>query len=104
MTFPEFDAFQLALLEQVKAMATSKGKEYANGEDRFGNFNLLATRLGLTREQVLWVYLVKHLDGIESFIMTRTIHSNEPIQGRIVDAITYLTILAGMLEPSKKET
>lgn len=98
MTFEQFNAFQESLLEEVKGMARTKGKEYANGVDRFGNFNRLAQRLGITREHVLYVYLAKHLDSIESRIVTGRTFSTETTRGRIIDAITYLTLLAGMLE------
>lgn len=97
MTFPEFDEFQKHLMQQVEEMRTTKGKEYANSEDRFANFKRLASELGMSPEQVLWVYLTKHLDAIRSYIRTQQTHSTEPIQGRIVDAITYLTLLAGII-------
>lgn len=97
MTFPDFDKFQADLIEDVRNMATSKGKEYANSEDRFGNFNRLAQRLGIKREQVLLIYFTKHLDAIESFVKTGQTFSDEHIMGRIIDAITYLTLLGGMI-------
>jgi hypothetical protein len=103
VTFDQFNSFQDALLEEVRGMAKTKGKEYANGEDRFGNFNRLAQRLKISREHVLYVYLGKHLDGIETRLVTGQTFSAEGTRGRIVDAITYLTLLAGMLEEESRE-
>lgn len=99
VTFTEFDTYQDELLCQVEGMSRTKGKEYANSEtDRFANFNRLSQRLGVSNLQVGWIYLVKHLDAIESRIKTSETYSTEPIEGRIVDAITYLTLIAGMIK------
>jgi hypothetical protein len=97
MTHQEFDFYQAELLHKVIDMRATKGKEYSNSEDRFANFNRLAGELGLTNIQVAWVYTKKHLDGIASFCRTQKVLS-EPIEGRIVDAIVYLTLIAGMIE------
>lgn len=96
MTFEEFDLEFDSLIAECRQMRDAKGKEYANGQDRFGNFKRISQRLGVKPTAVCMVYLTKHLDSIESFIKTGKIHSNERIRGRIVDAITYLTLLHGL--------
>lgn len=101
MTFEEFDKFTQELLTEVVKMRDTKGKEYANSTDRFDNFNRLSKRLDLSREKVLMVYLSKHMDSIDSYIVNGKTFSNEAIRGRIIDAITYLTLLAGMIEERK---
>ncbi len=98
MTFIEFDKFQDALWQEVRHIRDTKGKEYANSTDRFANFDRLAAQLNLTNIQIAWVYTAKHLDSIAQYCRTGEIHSTEPIIGRIVDAITYLTLIAGMIE------
>lgn len=98
MTHAEFDNFQDTLLDEVVEIKNTKGVEYANGEDRFGNFRRLSLSLGLTPEQVGWVYLAKHLDSLQSYIRIGQTFSNESIRSRFVDAITYLTLIAGMVE------
>jgi hypothetical protein len=98
MTFKEFDDFQKDLLTEVEVMKSSKGKEYANSEDRFANFNRLADELGLKNYQVGWVYTKKHLDSIAHYCKVGHIESTESIRGRFVDAICYLTLMAGMVE------
>jgi len=100
MTHEEFDGFQNVLLCKVINMGTTKGKEYSNSESRFANFDRAAAELGLTNIQVAWVYVKKHLDGIASFCRTGK-ELSEPIEGRIVDAIVYLTLIAGMIEEDK---
>jgi len=103
MNFEEFDRFQLDLISEVRAMGPTKGREYANSEDRFANFRRLSDSIGLKDYQVGWVYTAKHLDGIASFVKTGQEFSTEKVRGRIVDAITYLTLIAGMIEEAKKE-
>jgi hypothetical protein len=101
MTFDEFDAYTEVMLKQVRHMRDSKGKEYANSEDRFDNFNRLERRLQQDRLKIALVYFTKHLDSIESYVRNGRTYSNEGIQGRIVDAITYLLLIGGMIEEVK---
>lgn len=102
MTHQEFDALLDTIVDKVRQLGTTKGREYAGGEDRFGNFNRLAARMGITREQVWQVYFTKHLDSLETYIREKgAVTATEPIQGRILDAITYLTLLYGMVEETQ---
>jgi hypothetical protein len=103
MTFEAFDKFSDTLLAEVRGMSTTKGREYAGDGDRFDNFNRLAARMSIGREKIWQVYFTKHLDAIESYLVHGYTQSNEPIRGRIVDAITYLTLLAGMLEEGEQK-
>lgn len=103
MTFPEFDKFFDTLIEECRGMRDTKGKEYAHSESRFANFDRAAERLGISRTMAASVYLYKHLDAIDSYIKTGTVHS-EAIRGRIVDAITYLTLIAGMIDEEADTT
>lgn len=97
MTFEEFEKYQQSLFDEVAKMRDTKGREYANSADRFANFNRLAEELGLSNVQVAWVYTAKHLDSLKQYIRTQQTYSTEPIEGRIVDAICYLTLIGGML-------
>lgn len=99
MTFEQFNKFQQELINEVVGMKDTKGKEYANGEDRFGNFNRLSTELGISNIDVAWVYATKHLDSIRHAIRAKQFTGlSEPIRGRFVDFIVYLTLIAGMIE------
>jgi hypothetical protein len=103
MTFTEFDKYQEDLLAQVVKMKDTKGKEYAHSVDRFANFNRLADRLSQPNVVIAWIYFMKHIDSIESYVREGKTFSTENIQGRIVDAITYLTLIGGMIEANKHE-
>jgi hypothetical protein len=98
MTFKRFDMYIADILSQVEYNITTKGKEYANSEERFANFNRLSERLNISNTQVGLVYLTKHMDAIESYIANKRSYSGETIQGRIADAIAYLLLIGGMIE------
>ena len=98
MTFEQFDKWQEELWKECVEMRDTKGKEYSHTVDRFDNFMRLARELDMDPVKVGWVYAKKHLDSIASFIKTGKEHSTEPIRGRIVDAIVYLTLIGGMIQ------
>lgn len=102
MTFQEYEIYQKELLDKVVEMGSTKGREYANGDDRFGNFNRLSERLGTTNLAIAWVYTTKHIDSLESYIRNKREFSTEKIESRIVDIITYLTLIAGMIKDSER--
>lgn len=102
MTFKEFDSFQQEIFRLSAKMRDEKGKEYANAQDRFANFRRIESRLGIEDYLTGWVYLTKHLDSIEHYLKNKCQSDlTEPILGRFVDAITYLTLIAGMVEEYK---
>lgn len=72
--------------------------EYANDPNNiFANFDRISTQLGLTREQVLLVYALKHWDGIVSYVNGHR-SQREDIRGRIKDLRMYLALLWGMVD------
>ena len=86
------------IFTHVEQMHTEGQKEYAMTEDNvFANFQRIANQTGLNQKMVLWVYLMKHVDGIASHIKGHT-SQREDVRGRLTDAIVYLCILWGMIE------
>ena len=87
-----------AIFEQVEIIHTQGQKEYAMDEDNvFANFERISNQLNMDREIVLWVYLMKHIDGIASYLKGHR-SQREDVTGRLTDAIVYLCILWGMIE------
>jgi len=83
---------------EVKRIHTAGQKEYAMNEDNvFANFERISEQTGFDRKMVLWIYLMKHIDGIASFLKGHR-SQREDVQGRLTDAIVYLCILWGMIE------
>ena len=76
-------------------------EEYAHDEANvFANFERVGNTLGVDRTKVLMVYMLKHIDGIVSYVDGHK-SQREEVGGRITDAIVYLLLLCGMIEEDK---
>ena len=95
------------IFKQVEEVMDNKGKEYSGKEDRLANFKRNGKNLGLAPEAIWGVYCGKHWDSLMSFL--KDLNSgidikalegvlSEPIDGRIMDIITYLILLQGLIE------
>ena len=86
------------ILPIVKKTRDAGQKEYAHTEDNvFANFERVAKALGISKEEVLMVYLLKHVDGISAYVKGHK-SQREDVTGRLTDAIVYLMLLWGMVE------
>ena len=84
-------------------MHTKGQKEYAMNENNvFANFERIANQTGQSKEMILWVYLMKHIDGIASHLRGHK-SQREDVTGRLTDAIVYLCILWAMIEPHEHQ-
>lgn len=102
MTFQEFQQLQDDAFIRRSGLAKTKGKEYAHSEDRFANFNRLATELGISNVMVGYIFFKKHLDSIISYIKDGQTYSTESIEGRFDDAILYLELIYGMIKEADR--
>ena len=72
-------------------------REYAQSDDNvFANFERVGKSINSTREKVLMVYLLKHIDGISAYVKGHK-SQREAVTGRITDAMVYLMLLWGMV-------
>ena len=79
-------------------------KEYARKQSNaFANFERVADYIGASKEKVLMTYLLKHIDGISSFVNGHQ-SQREDVRGRITDAIVYLCLLWGMIEEENSKS
>lgn len=105
MTYEYFEKLLDKMLEEERAVGKTKAKEYTLKDDRLDNFKRLAIEMHLTPKQILWVYLKKHLDSILNYIWKEAIDDkmilSESIEGRIMDARVYLSLLRGLIEEDK---
>lgn len=102
MTRDQFERFMgETFTGEIQVTREQGQKEYARtDEDAFANFKRVGGDLGIDPKQVLWVYAMKHRDGIASFLNGHTLQ-REPVQGRIKDLIVYLFLLWGMVEEER---
>ena len=85
-------------IDEVLKIRDAGQKEYARTEDNvFANFERVASYTGVSREAVLIVYLLKHIDGIMAYVNGHK-SQREDVSGRITDAIVYLLLFRGMIE------
>lgn len=85
----------------AQEMVTSKGKDYNPTGIAFRDLKENAEAMGLTKEQVLGVYMAKHYAAVQSFIKDPGRTTSEPVQGRLMDLANYCAMLAVMIEAEK---
>ena len=85
------------------AKTTESGqKEYAHKKDNvFANFDRIGDALNISKEKVLLVYLLKHVDGIKAYVNGYK-SQREDVTGRITDCIVYLMLLWGMVKEERE--
>ena len=84
-------------------MRAAGQKEYARkNNNAFANFERVGENLDIQREEVLLVYLLKHIDGICSFVKGHK-SQREDVRGRLTDAIVYLCVLWGMINEEEEK-
>ena len=86
------------VFDECRELRKAGQLEYA-GKDKpaFANFERVAADLDLSREKVLWIFAMKHRDGIANYLNGHQ-SQREDVRGRINDLITYLVLLRGMLD------
>jgi len=98
MTLVEFDKLiKEELLPECFKIMGSKGVAYSGQEDKLGNFKRGAALTGSEPKKVLFIYMMKHIDSIASFIRNEY-KDSEPIESRIEDVINYCFLLYGLIK------
>ena len=89
------------IFKECLEVLEKKGKDYSGSDDCLSNFKRNAERLGLTKYQIMLVYMAKHFDSICNAIKADPESpkaESEPIRGRIVDLINYAVIFYALME------
>jgi hypothetical protein len=92
------------IFEQCHTFRNAGQEEYAHDDsDAFANFKRGASEFGdrITPLHVLWIYAMKHKDGIASYINGHT-SQREDVRGRIADLIVYLCLLWGLVDEKEE--
>jgi hypothetical protein len=98
MTQGEMQAVMADVFAECNRLRGEGQREYAHLQSNaFANFERLAEDLELDRKHILWVYAMKHRDGIASYIKGHK-SQREDVRGRINDLIVYLCLLRGMID------
>ena len=76
--------------------------EYAQTKDDvLANFKRVASWQNRSQESVLMTYMLKHIDGILSYVNGYE-SQRENIRGRITDVMVYCMLLWAMIEDNEK--
>ena len=76
--------------------------EYARDKDNvFANFERVASFIGISREKVLLVYMIKHIDGLCAYADGHK-SQREDVRGRLSDIRVYTSLFRGMIEDNEK--
>ena len=103
MTQKEMEILIKEIFLKIQETREAGQKEYARkNSNAFANFERIASNLDIKREEVLLVYLLKHIDGICSFVKGYK-SQREDVRGRITDVIVYLCLLWGMVNETESE-
>jgi hypothetical protein len=86
----------------IKSVLMSKAEEYAQGANRFHNFDVAARVNAETPERALWGMATKHLICILDMVALSpkdlAMLSNDYLDEKIGDMINYLILLEGMIK------
>ena len=98
MNYKQLDKIIKSQIQQILQTRDDGQKEYARDIDNvFANFERVGKYINTSKEKVLMVYLLKHIDGIMAYINGHK-SQREGVEGRITDAIVYLLLLRGMID------
>lgn len=90
------------IFAKVNELAELKGGEYSGDKDRLANFRRNGIAAGVSMETCWFIYVAKHWDAIAQYVkdmnIDKTRQRMEPIEGRALDMIVYLTLFLAMCE------
>ena len=97
MTYEEFNKFRDDFLHRAGSLSARKSEEYTiSNLDKLYNFKHVAARLGITSEQALMTYVLKHVDAICNDAKTGAIVSDESVESRAMDICNYMILYAAL--------
>ena len=104
MNYKDFDnLLREEIIPQVLKIREDGQKEYARSPGNvFGNFERVSDFAGVTVDQAIFTYLIKHIDGIGAHIDGHR-SQREGVTGRLIDAIVYLCLLYGRFYQQEQE-
>jgi hypothetical protein len=105
MNQADFDIVVRDTIASIENLLKVKGGEYAGSEDRLANFKRGQQRTGAHPYQVLWIYLSKHIDSVETYIKDFVKGVNRPrsesIDGRLDDMINYCLLMKALIKENE---
>ena len=105
MNNKEFLEYRDKFVAEALDLSDSKSIEYTiSNEDKHYNFKHVSSRLGITSQQAMMVYVLKHIDAICNDAKTGKQQSDETVRSRCQDIMNYAILYASLHEEHTKET
>lgn len=92
MTLEEQNIAIEELFKNCVAILHSKGRDYNPDNESLKGVRDVAREAGITPQQVLWVYLRKHISAVHQYTKTGNV-SSEGIVSRLMDVINYAALM-----------
>jgi hypothetical protein len=97
MNTKEFRDYRKKFLTDALSLSDKKSDEYTiSNPDRLYNFKHVAERIGITPEQALMPYVLKHMDAICNDAKTGNIVSDETVEARAHDICNYMILYSAL--------
>ena len=100
MNNENFNKLTEACCTEIRETLSQKGADYAGLTDRLQNFKDASAMTGLSQEQCLFGFVVKHIVAIQDYI-GRLDDMNPPSEAQLLeklgDIICYMVLLKGLL-------
>lgn len=101
MKLKEFFDYVESLDTRCNEILGLANREYASEDNKFYNFEVIASLMSqggrkITPHDVASIYMLKHM-----FSIVRGVSKRETMEGRYIDAINYLKLMAGMSQTEK---
>ena len=105
MNSKDFNQHRKEFFEKAMYLSDQKSVEYTiSSEDRLYNFKHVASRLGITPEQALMTYVLKHVDAICNDAKTGVQVSDETVMSRAMDICNYMVLYSSLkIEPQPND-
>ena len=101
MNKKEFQKIKAALDKTALGEMSSKQPAYtSHSEDVLNNFKRIAKRLGMTPMETWAVYFNKHVDAINTYVISG--NEAEPFDTRFADLLNYLYLGMAIVEENKE--
>lgn len=93
MNREEFNISVNNTLKRCENTLIKKNKEYAPNDDPLNNFKEGAEMSGLSMEQVLFMYCLKHLVSLRDIVFKKVDSDTEMLREKTGDIINYMVLL-----------
>ena len=93
MNREEFNLSVNNTLKRCENTLIKKNKEYAPNDDPLNNFKEGAEMSGLSMEQVLFMYCLKHLVSLRDIVVRKVDSNTEMLREKTGDIINYMVLL-----------